>query len=80
MEFDDEGGLGLGGASEVAPSLYAARPDSVKQLRACKGCKLIKTMVQFQTGACENCPRPEARGRGYLHEWTEANTTKDFEG
>jgi len=62
------------------PSAYATRPDSLKKLRACLGCKLIKTETQFLLAACDNCPQPERRGKDYLVEWTERNTTADFEG
>ena len=67
-------------ADGAAPSAYATRPDSLKKLRACLGCKLVKTETQFLLAACDNCPQPERRGKDYLVEWTERNTTADFEG
>ena len=30
-------------------------PDSLKKLRACLTCKLIKSERQFSEGGCENC-------------------------
>jgi hypothetical protein len=61
---------------------YASRPDSVKRLRACTSCKLIKTYDQFLSECCENCPhtRPESDVHGMRKDWVENNTTSDFEG
>ena len=60
----------------------AARPDSLKKLRACKTCKLVKTYDQFYTGYCENCPhkRPEVDNAGMRDEFVQRETTPDFEG
>jgi len=30
-------------------------PTSMKKLRACKDCKLVKTESQFLVDACDNC-------------------------
>lgn len=35
------------GDADVEPP-YAQRPDSLRRLRACKGCKLIKTYEQVR--------------------------------
>lgn len=60
----------------------AARPDSLKKLRACRTCHLIKTYEQFHSGFCENCPseRPEGGGSGVRSDWVDEHTTADFEG
>jgi transcription elongation factor SPT4 len=34
---------------------YARRPNTLRGLRACKMCKLIKTLAQFQDEFCDNC-------------------------
>ena len=34
---------------------YAQRPESLKGLRACTSCKLVKTLLQFEEAFCENC-------------------------
>ncbi|CAI2385884.1 unnamed protein product [Moneuplotes crassus] len=33
----------------------ATLPDSVKKLRACKICRLVKSASQFQGQGCDNC-------------------------
>lgn len=65
---------------ESGGSIWAQRPDSVKRLRACKRCKLIKTEEQFVQYACDNCPQPDKAGKGYRAEWMESNTTDDYDG
>jgi len=34
----------------------ATVPDSLRGIRACKRCGLLKTMGQFMDNGCENCP------------------------
>ena len=60
----------------------AQRPDSLKRLRACKTCKLIKTYDQFYQRYCENCPhdRPEQDTPGMREDYVKSMTTADFEG
>ena len=73
MDYDD--------ADHNAPRV-AARPDSLRKLRACKGCRLIKTYEQFQAQFCENCvdSRPESSAPGMRDDWVQSQTTPDFEG
>jgi len=40
----------------MARTLDASIPDSIKEIRACLKCKLIKTTEQFREEGCENCP------------------------
>ena len=42
----------MGGGAHVR---YARRPNTLRGLRACRGCKLIKTLLQFQDEFCDNC-------------------------
>ena len=66
--------------NENHKSIYAQRPDSVKRLRACLGCKIIKTESQFLQFACDNCPQPDLSNQAQRLEWMESNTTDDYEG
>jgi hypothetical protein len=66
---------------------FAERPNSLKQLRACRRCKLIKTLEQFSESFCDNCWAEWAGGenasslkRGVRHDAAMDNTTTDFEG
>lgn len=61
---------------------YAERPTSIKKLRACKGCRLIKNYEQFYATYCENCPHlhPDRDGEGFRDEYVSSHTTPDFEG
>ena len=62
---------------------YAQRPDSLKKLRACKTCKLIKTRDQFYSSFCDNClhSRPqETPNQNMREDFVEQETTADFEG
>lgn len=60
----------------------AARPNSLKKLRACKTCKLVKTWEQFHSGFCENCPhkRPDSDHVTVRDDFVAQETTADFEG
>lgn len=52
-------------------------PSAVRSLRACLGCKMIKTTDQFVKYGCENCARLQMQGdRGRVEECT----TTSFEG
>lgn len=64
----------------MADAEFAQRPDSVKKLRACKTCKLIKTYDQFKSTYCENCPftHPDSDNAG--SDYVDSSTTADFEG
>ena len=65
-----------------AETRHAQRPDSLKLLRACKTCKLIKTAAQFYASYCENCPfnRPDQDNAGMKEDFVQSFTTTDFEG
>jgi hypothetical protein len=64
------------------PEKYAQRPDSIKQLRSCKTCKLVKSYSQFHASFCDNCvfEWPEQHSSAARTEYVESNTTLDFEG
>eukprot|EP01017_Pseudomicrothorax_dubius_P045092 TRINITY_DN773_c0_g1_i1.p1 TRINITY_DN773_c0_g1~~TRINITY_DN773_c0_g1_i1.p1 ORF type:complete len:116 (+),score=24.31 TRINITY_DN773_c0_g1_i1:153-500(+) len=49
-------------------------PQSLKRLRCCMRCYLIKTEEQFRNEGCENCPT--MRQFGDINGWT----TTNFEG
>ena len=66
---------------------YAERPDSLRQLRACRYCKLIKTMHQFEKELCDNCwsewtdgASPADTSDAKKRAAAEDNTTDDFVG
>ena len=62
---------------------FATIPDSVKRLRACKRCKLLKAEPQWlsvEVGFCDNCPHPESGGKDVRAEWMESNTTPLYTG
>mmetsp|Transcript_42762 Transcript_42762/g.100421 ORF Transcript_42762/g.100421 Transcript_42762/m.100421 type:complete len:144 (-) Transcript_42762:2-433(-) len=60
-DYDDEGHA-EGGEMENPDSamsilaLYATTPNSMKSLRACKRCGMIRTHLQFHEEGCPNCP------------------------
>ena len=67
--------------------LYAQRPDSLRGLRACITCKLLKTLNQFADAFCENCQGdwaggslPSSMNRQEATELALEHTTDDFEG
>ena len=69
----------------AAPSTdlgVANTPASLKQLRACKTCRLVKTYKQFLDEACENCPheRPMGSRHGERDEFVQSKTTSAFTG
>ena len=66
----------------VDGSRVAQRPDSLRKLRACRVCRLVKTAEQFYASYCENCPhnRPEVDSAGMREDYVETHTTPDFEG
>ena len=41
---------------KVAELARAVTPASLKGIRACKRCGLLKTLGQFMNEGCENCP------------------------
>ena len=66
---------------------YARRPDTLRGLRACRGCRLIKTLAQFQAEFCDNCWRHWADGEpavalkhGRRLDYALENTTPNYEG
>ena len=40
----------------VANLIDATVPSELKGIRACKRCGILKTLDQFMTQGCENCP------------------------
>eukprot|EP00474_Spongospora_subterranea_P010533 CRZ10991.1 hypothetical protein [Spongospora subterranea] len=36
--------------------MAAAAPSSLRNLRACLQCKLVKNLADFRQNGCENCP------------------------
>jgi transcription elongation factor SPT4 len=41
---------------QVAELAQASVPNSLKGIRACKRCGILKTLDQFVNEGCENCP------------------------
>ena len=41
---------------QVADLAQASVPASIRGIRACKRCGIIKTLDQFVNEGCENCP------------------------
>eukprot|EP00587_Corethron_hystrix_P010404 CAMPEP_0113304692 /NCGR_PEP_ID=MMETSP0010_2-20120614/4609_1 /TAXON_ID=216773 ORGANISM="Corethron hystrix, Strain 308" /NCGR_SAMPLE_ID=MMETSP0010_2 /ASSEMBLY_ACC=CAM_ASM_000155 /LENGTH=135 /DNA_ID=CAMNT_0000158945 /DNA_START=96 /DNA_END=500 /DNA_ORIENTATION=+ /assembly_acc=CAM_ASM_000155 len=81
-DYDDEGHA-EGGEMENPDSamsilaLYATTPNSMKSLRACKRCGMIRTHLQFHEEGCPNCPFLEmAEDQKATNEYT----TVFFEG
>jgi hypothetical protein len=67
---------------EASGPEVAATPSSLKQLRACKTCRLIKTTKQFLEDACENClhERPVGSRHADRDEYVQTKTTPAFSG
>ena len=55
----------------------ASVPKSVRNLRACLKCALVKTMDQFVETGCENCPELGMTGK---RNRVEECTSTSFEG
>lgn len=55
---DSEGEEGEGEEvpQQVQDLAYASVPDSLRGIRACKRCGILKTLEQFINQGCENCP------------------------
>jgi len=66
--------------------MYAKRPDSLRALRACTGCKLVKSFAQFVESFCDNCHArwsdelPSAMKMGDRLDIATERTTADFQG
>ncbi len=65
----------------------AHRPDSLRGLRACTSCRLIKTLNQFAESFCDNCwsswaggSLPSSLSRGECLDIALERTTADFAG
>jgi transcription elongation factor SPT4 len=41
---------------QVAELAQASVPNSLKGIRACKRCGILKTLDQFVNEGCDNCP------------------------
>jgi hypothetical protein len=52
MEEEDEEQV----PQQVADLAEASVPNSLKGVRACKRCGILKTLDQFIDNGCENCP------------------------
>ena len=66
---------------------FADRPVSLRNLRACRTCKLVKTLAQFEQAMCDNCAGEWADGErvekvsdARRKLMAEDNTTADFVG
>lgn len=61
--------------------LFAERPDTLRQVRACKSCKLLKTAAQFHAHFCDNCSHehPETQNAAARSDYVETRTTADCE-
>ena len=42
--------------AQIADLAQASAPTSIKGMRACKRCGILKTLGQFISEGCENCP------------------------
>ncbi len=54
--LDDDDMVEEGVPQQVADLASASAPASVKGIRACKRCGILKTFDQFEKEGCENCP------------------------
>jgi hypothetical protein len=71
---DEEGAGGPGGEEEeegdeipaqIAELAQASVPDNIRGIRACKRCGILKTLEQFMSEGCENCPFLNMVGKKY---------------
>mmetsp|Transcript_632 Transcript_632/g.899 ORF Transcript_632/g.899 Transcript_632/m.899 type:complete len:136 (+) Transcript_632:170-577(+) len=62
---------------QVAELAQASVPDSLRGIRACKRCGILKTLDQFINEGCENCPFLNLEDN---HEKCNSCTTAFFEG
>ena len=80
MENYDEDEIISEEDEDVPPSIadlkMASVPDSLKGLRACMRCGIIKTVEQFATDGCENCPFLDLQNSDRIN----SCTTAFFEG
>lgn len=42
--------------AQITELAQASVPDNVRGIRACKRCGILKTLEQFLSEGCENCP------------------------
>ena len=56
MDEDDMAGGEEEVPQQVADLANAVTPTSMKGIRACKRCGILKTLDQFINEGCENCP------------------------
>ena len=56
MDEDDVAGGEEEVPQQVADLANAVTPTSMKGIRACKRCGILKTLDQFINEGCENCP------------------------
>ncbi len=66
---------------------YASRPDSLRGLRACTSCCLVKTLGQFVDAFCDNCwgdwaggDLPTSLKKADCLDLALEKTTTDYEG
>ena len=85
MNYDEASHSSYGGSEgseedDVPPSVadlkVASVPDSLKALRACMRCGIIKTVEQFVKDGCENCPFLDLQSPDRIN----SCTTAFFEG
>jgi transcription elongation factor SPT4 len=55
-DVDDAGAPGEGLPDQIADLANAQAPSSLRGIRACKVCGILKTLDQFLNEGCENCP------------------------
>ena len=55
-EEEDEGAEEEDLPQQVADLASASAPSSLRGIRACKRCGILKTLEQFINDGCENCP------------------------
>jgi Transcription elongation factor SPT4 len=56
MEEEDDDDFEQRVPHKVAELARASTPASIRGIRACKRCGILKTLDQFLNEGCENCP------------------------
>ena len=54
--LEEDEGEGEEVPQNIADLAQASAPSSIKGIRACKRCGILKTLDQFINEGCENCP------------------------
>mmetsp|Transcript_22111 Transcript_22111/g.30763 ORF Transcript_22111/g.30763 Transcript_22111/m.30763 type:complete len:134 (-) Transcript_22111:80-481(-) len=77
MSYREEEPEGEEVPQQVAELAQASVPDSLRGIRACKRCGILKTLDQFINEGCENCPFLNLEDN---HDKCNSCTTAFFEG